>query len=226
MIWIYILAFVALICAIIALVNRDSKPNALSVALSSVALVVAFAALAIAAPRNLTPCNLTVDYLGIIVAILAAFATLLLAMQLYNVFSVKEDAQKALEAKNSITESAEKVKKIEEQYCALQEMINTLQINNTDLHEKNNSIEQQYKALQKKIDDLGLHITENPEWIYVMTDAKDHILFGIKHDGSVEWSLGIPKPIENELMKLWDKIQQLEKLTLQAHLCSADKPSA
>ena len=90
------IAFAALICAIIALVSRDSKPNAISVALSSVALVAAFAALAIAAPRNLAPCNLTIDYLGIIVAILGAFATLLLAMQLYNVFSVKEDAQKAL----------------------------------------------------------------------------------------------------------------------------------
>ena len=206
MIGIYILSFAALVCAIIALVKRDSKPNAISVALSSVALVAAFVALAIVAPRNLEPDNLTVDYLGIIVAILGAFATLLLAMQLYNVFSVKEDAQKALEAKNSITESAEKVKKIEEQYNALQEMVNTMQIKYTSLQEKNNSIEQQYKALQDKIDDLGLHITENPEWIYVMTDAKDHILFGIKRDGSVEWSVGIPTPIENELKKLRDKI--------------------
>ena len=90
-------------------------------------------------------------------------------------------------------------------------MVNTLRTNYTDLQTKNNSIEQQYKALQEKIDDLGLHITENPEWIYVMTDAKNHILFGIKRDGSVEWSVGIPKPIEIELMKLRDKIQQLEK---------------
>lgn len=211
MIGIYILSFAALVCAIIALANRDSKPNAISVALSSVALVAAFAALAIAAPRNLAPSNLTVDYLGIIVAILGAFATLLLAMQLYNVFSVKEDAQKALEAKNSITESAEKVKKIEEQYNALQEMINSLQIKYTSLQEKNNSIEQQYKVLQEKIDDLGLHITENPEWIYVMTDAKDHILFGIKRDGSVEWYIGVPKPIRDELEKLREEIAQLKK---------------
>lgn len=209
MIWIYILALAALICAIIALVNKDSKPNAISVALSSIALVSAFSALAIAAPRNLTPSNLTVDYLGIIVAILAAFSTLLLAMQLYNVFSVKEDAQKALEAKKSITESAEKVKKIEAQYNSLQEMVNSLQIKYSDLQVKNNSIEQQYKVLQEKIDNLGLHITENPEWLYVITDAKDHILFGIKRDGSIEWSVGVPRPVRNEIEQLKKVIENL-----------------
>lgn len=114
MIWIYILTFSALICAILALVNKDSKPKAISIALSSVALVAAFGALAIAAPRNLEPDNLTVDYLGIIVAILGAFATLLLAMQLYNVFSVKEDAKKVAEAKDVIEKYAKQVSELEE----------------------------------------------------------------------------------------------------------------
>ena len=114
MIGIYILSFAALVCAIIALVNKDSKPNAISITFGSVALIAAFAALAIAAPRDLEPDNLTVDYLGIIVAILGAFATLLLAMQLYNVFSVKEDAKKVAEAKDIIEKYAKQVSELEE----------------------------------------------------------------------------------------------------------------
>ena len=114
MIWIYILSFASLIYAIIALVNRESKPNAISVTLSSVALVAAFSALALAVPRNIEPCNLTVDYLGIIVAIIGTFATLLLAMQLYNVFSVKEDAKKVAEAKAVIDKYAQQVSELEQ----------------------------------------------------------------------------------------------------------------
>ena len=66
MILLYILAAVACICSIIALAIRSSKYNSIPVVLSVVALVAAFAALAIAAPRSLAPCNLTVDYLSII----------------------------------------------------------------------------------------------------------------------------------------------------------------
>lgn len=126
MIGIYILSFAALVCAIIAMVKRNSKPNAISVALSSVALVAAFVALAIVAPRNLEPDNLTVDYLGIIVAILGAFATLLLAMQLYNVFSVKEDAKKVAEAKNVIEKYAKQVSELEEKIKKLEEKSNNI----------------------------------------------------------------------------------------------------
>ena len=121
MIWIYILSFAALICAIIALVTRDNKPNAISVALSSVALVAAFAALALVAPRSLEPSNMSVDYLGIIVAILAAFATLLLAMQLYTVFGLKEDAKKVVDARDVIDRYAEQVLELEEKIKKLEE---------------------------------------------------------------------------------------------------------
>ena len=121
MLWIYILSFAALICSIIALIKRESKPNAISVALSSVALVAAFVALALAAPRSLDPGKMNVDYLGIIVAILAAFATLLLAMQLYTVFGLKEDAKKVADAKDVIDRYAKQVLELEEKIKKLEE---------------------------------------------------------------------------------------------------------
>ena len=40
---------------------------------------------------------------------------------------------------------------------------------------------------------------ENPEWIRVVLDADKHILAGIKADGSVEWSIGVPTPVKEHL---------------------------
>ena len=37
---------------------------------------------------------------------------------------------------------------------------------------------------------------ENPEWIYVLLDAEKRILAGLKPDGGVEWSIGIPTPVK------------------------------
>lgn len=37
---------------------------------------------------------------------------------------------------------------------------------------------------------------ENPEWIYVFFDAESRILAGLKSDGSVEWSIGVPTPVK------------------------------
>lgn len=39
-------------------------------------------------------------------------------------------------------------------------------------------------------------LVDNPEWIYVLLDAEKRILAGLKSDGSVEWSIGIPTPIK------------------------------
>ena len=39
-------------------------------------------------------------------------------------------------------------------------------------------------------------IVENGEWIRVVTDSEHRILFGIKADGSIEWSVGVPTPIQ------------------------------
>jgi hypothetical protein len=37
---------------------------------------------------------------------------------------------------------------------------------------------------------------ENPEWRYVLLDAKKRILAGLKSDASVEWSIGVPTPVK------------------------------
>lgn len=51
----------------------------------------------------------------------------------------------------------------------------------------------------------GTYYSENPEWVKVITDSEDKILAGIKVDGTVEWSAGVPTPIREELLKKVDK---------------------
>lgn len=155
-----------------------SKRNAIPIILSSISIVVGFIALALSAPRPEIACLIEVDYIGIIVAILALITTLLIGMQLYHAFNLKEDAKKVEEALDVIENYSKKV-----------------------------------SSLEEKIHELGLRITENPEWLYVITDTKDHILFGIKHDGSIEWGMGIPTPIRKEFEKFDVRIKDIENLS-------------
>ena len=67
------------------------------------------------------------------------------------------------------------------------------------------------RKFSDKINSLGLQYIENPEWMWVITDSEDHILLGIKRDGSVNWSVGVPKPIRDELDALKKRIAELEK---------------
>jgi len=43
------------------------------------------------------------------------------------------------------------------------------------------------------------YVTENNEYSYAIIDSNNSFLFGIKKDGSVEWSKGIPEPIKKIL---------------------------
>ncbi len=45
----------------------------------------------------------------------------------------------------------------------------------------------------------------------MITDSVGHILMGIKQDGSVDWSLGIPGPIRSELDTIKQRLTKLEK---------------
>lgn len=56
-----------------------------------------------------------------------------------------------------------------------------------------------------KINDLGTWTT-NAEYIRAYTDENGKLLFGIRTDGSVEWSKGVPAPIRKEIEKLLNKI--------------------
>lgn len=64
--------------------------------------------------------------------------------------------------------------------------------------------------LKENVESLGMTVVDNPEWMWVMTDAVDHILFGIRKDASVDWSVGVPAPIRKELDEIRQRIKELE----------------
>jgi len=67
-----------------------------------------------------------------------------------------------------------------------------------------------YEEFEAEVRDYGFEIIDNPEWLKVEVDAEQHILFGIKRDGSVEWSIGVPGPIKKELDKINQRLSILE----------------
>ena len=72
--------------------------------------------------------------------------------------------------------------------------------------------------------DINTESIDNPEWARVITDAKDRWLFGIRHDGSVDWQVGIPGPIREELEALKKRIAELEKKETNAPGTSETSP--
>ena len=57
---------------------------------------------------------------------------------------------------------------------------------------------------------------ESPEFINAIVDAEDHFLFGIKLDGSIEWSKGIPAPIRTKLQEIINQCQKDKTDVLEA----------
>lgn len=49
---------------------------------------------------------------------------------------------------------------------------------------------------------------ESPEFLKLIVDAEDHVLFGIQLDGSIEWGKGIPSPIRAKLQEIINQSQQ------------------
>ena len=49
---------------------------------------------------------------------------------------------------------------------------------------------------------------ESPEFIKVIVDANDHLLFSINLDGEVDWGKGIPAPIRAKLQEIINQCQQ------------------
>ena len=64
--------------------------------------------------------------------------------------------------------------------------------------------------LKEVLEANGLKVVENPEWLWVVLDAANHVLFGIKRDGSIEWPIGVPEPIMKEIEALKKRINELE----------------
>ena len=57
---------------------------------------------------------------------------------------------------------------------------------------------------------------ESPEFIKVIVDANDHLLFTINLDGEVDWSKGIPTPIKAKLQEIINQCQQDKTDILEA----------
>ena len=62
--------------------------------------------------------------------------------------------------------------------------------------------------VNKRIDELGVRIIDSPEYLYAMVDAEDHVLFCVRIDGTIDWTLGVPQPIRKELERLEKKIDE------------------
>ena len=75
---------------------------------------------------------------------------------------------------------------------------------------ENKKQKKRFETFEKEVRNYGFEVIENPEWLSVTLDKEQHILFGIKRDGSVEWSIGVPTPILEELKKLDMRIKKLE----------------
>lgn len=65
-------------------------------------------------------------------------------------------------------------------------------------------------AIDELVNNLG-HYETNEEWLRVYTDSENKFLWGIRVDGSIDWAVGIPRPIRTELTEsLNKKIQSLK----------------
>ena len=92
---------------------------------------------------------------------------------------------------------------------------------------KQKKIEQLANTIRKvaeELESLGFSVVENPEWMYVLLDSEEKIVFGIRHDGSVEWGLDIPRQMNEELEALKKRIAELEKKETNAPGTSGTSP--
>ncbi len=56
-------------------------------------------------------------------------------------------------------------------------------------------------AIDELVNNLG-HYETNEEWLRVYTDAESKFLWGIRIDGSIDWAVGIPRPIKKKIEEL------------------------
>jgi hypothetical protein len=56
-------------------------------------------------------------------------------------------------------------------------------------------------CIDELVNNLG-HYETNEEWLRVYTDAENKFLWGIRVDGSIDWAVGIPRPIQKKIEEL------------------------
>lgn len=84
----------------------------------------------------------------------------------------------------------------------------TGQVLNNVLTQMVNDTDSELTELSAK---LGTY-TENPEYARAYTDADGRFLWGIKHDGSIEWAKGIPTPIREPVEQITNRISYFDKI--------------
>lgn len=83
-------------------------------------------------------------------------------------------------------------------------------------------------AIDELVNNLG-HYETNEEWLRVYTDAENKFLWGIRVDGSIDWAVGIPKPIQkalNEIIGNNESFQQTLTEAMEAYKATIDEKVA
>ena len=80
-----------------------------------------------------------------------------------------------------------------------------------DDYKESLKVQQNLNQLNGWRSDIDTELIDNPEWIRVILDSEGKVLGGIHTDGSVDWKIGIPEPIQTELEALKKRISELEK---------------
>lgn len=72
-------------------------------------------------------------------------------------------------------------------------------VSSTDIVSKDKTSGDVVKADGKPLEAAGLSFFSNTrEYLYAIVDSSNRFLFGIKNDGSIDWAIGVPKPINVE----------------------------
>ena len=83
-------------------------------------------------------------------------------------------------------------------------------------------------AIDELVNNLG-HYETNEEWLRAYTDAEGKFLWGIRVDGSIDWAIGIPKPIQkalNEIIANNETFQQTLTEAMDAYKATIDEKVA
>lgn len=83
-------------------------------------------------------------------------------------------------------------------------------------------------AIDELVNNLG-HYETNDEWLRAYTDAEGKFLWGIRIDGSIDWAVGIPKPIQkalNEIIANSETFQQTLTEAMETYKATIDEKVA
>lgn len=83
-------------------------------------------------------------------------------------------------------------------------------------------------AIDELVNNLG-HYETNEEWLRVYTDTENKFLWGIRVDGSIDWAVGIPKPVQNALNEIIannETFQQTLTEAMEAYKSTIDEKVA